>query len=110
MFNKSLIISLTIFFGLMIFTSVIKNKTRNLEKNIEKLNREVATLEKQIHNAEIDFIYLSSPEQLKKYLIIFNKENYLSFNFSRIFFSFDHYLTTSNKQTKIIKIKGKNEK
>ena len=37
MFNKSIIISLCIFFILMIFTSFIKNQTRNIEKDIKKL-------------------------------------------------------------------------
>ena len=35
MFKKSIIISLSIFFILMIFTSIVKNNTRNIEKNIE---------------------------------------------------------------------------
>ena len=52
MFKKSLILSLTVFFTLMIITSVIKNKTRNLEKEIEKINKEVAFLEKQLSDAE----------------------------------------------------------
>ena len=69
MFKQSLILSLTVFFTLMIITSVIKNKTRNLEKEIEKINKEVAFLEKQLGDAEIDYIYLSSPEKLKKYLM-----------------------------------------
>ncbi len=68
MFKKSLILSLTVFLTLMIITSLIKNKTRNLEKEIEKINKEVAFLEKQLSDAEIDYIYLSSPKKLKKYL------------------------------------------
>ena len=37
MFNRPLILSLSIFLILMVFTSVIKNNTRNIEKNIQKL-------------------------------------------------------------------------
>ena len=59
--------------------SLIKNKTRNLEKEIEKINKEVVFLEKQLSDAEIDYIYLSSPKKLKKYLSTFGKEEYLSF-------------------------------
>ena len=86
MFKKSLILSLTVFFTLMIITSVIKNKTRNLEKEIEKINKEVALLEKELSESEIDYIYLSSPKKLKKYLSTLGKEEYLSFDHSRIFF------------------------
>ena len=100
MFKKSLILSLAVFFTLMIITSVIKNKTRNLEKEIEKINKEVAFLEKQLSDAEIDYIYLSSPKKLKKYLSTFNKEKYLSFDYSRIFFSTEQFLKHSLKEVK----------
>ena len=98
MFKKSLIFSLTVFFTLMIITSLIKNKTRNLEKKIEKINKEVAFLEKELSDAEIDYIYLSSPEKLKQYLSTLGKEEYLSFDHSRIFFSTEQFLKHSLKE------------
>ena len=64
MFNRPLLLSLSTFFILMIFISLIKNNTRNIEKNIEQLNMEISILKKDLLNAEIDFIYLSSPEKL----------------------------------------------
>ena len=100
MFKKSLIFSFTVFFTLMIITSLIKNKTRNLEKEIEKINKEVAFLEKQLSDAEIDYIYLSSPKKLKKYLSTLGKEEYLSFDHSRIFFSIEQFLKHSLKEAK----------
>ena len=100
MFKKSLIFSLTVFFTLMIITSLIKNKTRNLEKEIEKINKEVAFLEKQLSDAEIDYIYLSSPKKLEKYLSTLGKEEYLSFDHSRIFFSIEEFLKHSLKEAK----------
>ena len=57
MFNKSIIISLCTFFVLMIFTSFIKNETRNTEKNIKKLEKEIFVLEKELKNANVDFVY-----------------------------------------------------
>ena len=100
MFKKSLIFSLAVFFTLMIITSLIKNKTRNLEKGIEKVNKEVILLEKQLSDAEIDYIYLSSPKKLKKYLSALGKEEYLSFDHSRIFFSTEQFLKNSLKEAK----------
>ena len=100
MFKKSLILSLTVFFTLMIITSLIKNKTRNLEKEIEKINKEVAFLEKQLSDAETDYIYLSSPNKLKKSLSALGKEEYLSFDHSRIFFSIEQFLKHSLKEAK----------
>ena len=46
MFNKSLVLSLSIFMILMVFISFIKNYTRNIEKNIEQLNTEISILKK----------------------------------------------------------------
>ena len=100
MFKKSLIFSLTVFFTLMIITSLIKNKTRNLEKEIEKINKEVVFLEKELSDDEIDYIYLSSPKKLEKYLSALGKEEYLSFDHSRIFFSTEQFLKHSLKEAK----------
>ncbi len=84
----------------MIFTSIIKNKTRNIEKNIEKLNTEIFKLNKELYNAEIDFIYLSSPDKLKKIISIFNQTRYSTFDYSRIFLSTEEFINFSSKQTK----------
>ena len=103
MFNKSILISFTIFFSLMIFTSHVKNKTRNLEKNIEKLQREISSLEKKLSDTQIDFVYLSSPEQLQKNSLSLVEEEYLSFDHSRIFLSVEHFLKYNSKEISKIK-------
>ena len=89
MFKKSLLISLSIFLILMIFTSSIKHRTRNLEKTINIINKEIFTLKQNLHDANTDFVYLSSPTQLKKYLIVLKKDNYSTYDSSRIFFYSD---------------------
>ena len=103
MFNKSILISFTIFFSLMIFTSHVKNKTRNLEKNIEKLQREISSLEKKLSDTQIDFVYLTSPEQLQKNSLSLVEEEYLSFDHSRIFLSVEHFLKYNSKEVSKIK-------
>ena len=75
MFKKSVVISLCTFFILMVFTSFIKNKTRGIEKNIQKLNKEISVLQKELDNSIIDFVYLSSPEKLEENLNSFSKKN-----------------------------------
>ena len=84
----------------MIFTSIIKNNTRNIEKNIEKLNTEILKLNKELFNAEMDYIYLSSPDKLEKNISIFNKKRYLTYDFSRIFLSTEEFINFSSKLTK----------
>tara|TARA_B100000579_G_C22702050_1_gene790276 strand:- start:134 stop:451 length:318 start_codon:yes stop_codon:yes gene_type:complete len=102
MFKKNFIVSISVFFVLMIFTSVVKNSSRNIEKNIENLNREISLLEKQLHEAEIDYVYLSNPENLNKHLINFKEKKYIAYDHSRIFLTIDDFLKYSSKQTKKI--------
>ncbi len=84
----------------MIFTSIIKNNTRNIEKNIEKLNTEILKLNKELFNAEIDYIYLSSPDKLEKKILSLNRKKYSTYDFSRIFLSTEEFINFSSKQTK----------
>ena len=101
MFNKSLIVSLTIFLFLMIYTSSVKHKTRNLEKKINILNREIGILKKELKDAETDYVFLSSPEQLKDYLLILNINDFSTYDISRIFKSTDQFIIYKNKQTNL---------
>jgi len=103
MFKKSIILSITCFLLLTVTTSLIKNKARNLEKDISKLKKNISLLKKQISDSEIDFVYLSNPEQLKNYLVDLNKEKYSTFDNSRIFFSINHFLQHNLKESKHIK-------
>jgi len=100
MFKKSIILSITCFLFLTLTTSVIKNKARNLEKDILKLKKNISLLEKQISDAEIDFVYLSNPEQLIKNLVDLKKEKYSTFDHSRTFFSINHFLRHDLKVSK----------
>ena len=104
MFKKSIVISLSIFFVLMIFTSVVKNNTRNIEKNVERLIREVSILEKELMDAQIDFMYLSNPEKLRKNISNLNNRQYISYDYSRIFLSTKDFLNHTSQEVKNLKI------
>ena len=105
MFKKSVIVSLSIFFILMIFTSIVKNNTRNIEKNIEKLVREISLLERELEDAKIDFIYLSTPEKLREKLTDLTNTKYLSYDYSRIFLSTKDFINHTSQETKNLKIR-----
>ena len=107
MFNKPLLISLSIFFIFMIYTSSVKHKTRNLEKKINNLNSEIGVLKKQLKDAKTDYVFLSSPEQLNKYLITLNINDFSIYDVSRIFHSTEQFKIYNDKQSRLLNLKSK---
>jgi len=103
MSNRLFIFSLSFICILLAVTSLIKNKTRNLEKDIAKLNKDILILEKQLSDSQTDFVYLSSPEKLNEQLLNFEEKKYISFDHTRIFFSLEHFLRGNFKQSNFIK-------
>ena len=101
MFKNSLVISLSIFFISMILTSTVKNNTRN----IEKLEVETFVLEKELSDAKIDFIYLSTPGKLREKLSDLTDRKYLNYDFSRIFLSTKDFINYTSQETKNFEIK-----
>ena len=63
MFKLKIIISVIIFSSLLITTSVIKNKTRVIEKNFN-LNSVIFNKEKDLNQSQLDFSYLTSPSMI----------------------------------------------
>ena len=61
MFNMKFIISVSIFISFLIFTSVVKNKTRVIEKHIFDINKKISIKKKDINETQLVFYYLSSP-------------------------------------------------
>ena len=64
--------SIVFFVICLALVSVIKNKTRNLQKEINNLHASINQIEIDLHNATIDHAVLTSPENIsllaKKYL------------------------------------------
>ena len=61
---KNFLISIIVFSILLLCTSIIKNKTRIIEKNIFEHNLKISKLNKDLHEGLLDFNYLSSPKNL----------------------------------------------
>ena len=99
MFNKKLFISIFIFSIFMIFTSIIKNKTRIIEKNIYSYEKKIINLQNNLYEAQLDFSYLSSPENLSKNIFEYSNEEYSILSRSRIYQSFDNFLKENKKTT-----------
>ena len=69
MLNKKILFSFLIFSIFMVTTSIIKNKTRIIEKNIFNYQKKIANLKNNLYELQIDYFYLSSPESIEKKLL-----------------------------------------
>ena len=101
-----LILSLLIFSTLLGITSAIKNKTRIIEKKIYKADRRIVIIEKDLHETELDYFYLSSPKNLSAKIDNFSYIEYIPMDFSRIYLNYKNFV---NSQKKISTIKSPNE-
>ena len=107
MFKSKLIISSIIFISFLIFTSIIKNETRIIEKKISNLNFKILSKEKDINETQLDFYYLSSPSEIEKRLNLIGFKNYKPILYSNIFFEISDFI---NMENKITNLQDKNEK
>ena len=101
----NLIISIFIFSILLGITSAIKNKTRIIEKSIYKIDIKIANIEKDLHETQLDYFYVSSPGYLSKKIKQLAFIEYMPMDFSRIYLNYTDF-TDSQKKITILKIKN----
>ena len=80
MFNKKIFISIIAFSILMTFTSLIKTKTRIIEKSISTYEKKIANLQNNLYESELDYHYLSSPKILSRNIIKYSDVNLILCN------------------------------
>ena len=97
MFKLKLLISIVIFIFLLIGTSSIKNKTRELEKKIIFLNKNNFQKEKDLNEVQLDFYYLTSPSIIERKVKHLGIQNYIPMQYSNIFLSLNHFLDLQKK-------------
>ena len=107
MFKAKFIISTLIFIILLIFTSLIKNETRIVEKKISKLNSKIFLKKKDINETQLDFYYLTSPSEIEKKLDVIGYNNYQPIEYSNIFLNFSDFTKIKNKITNLKRPDGK---
>ena len=103
----NLIVSIFIFSILLVITSAVKNKTRIIEKNIYKIDRKIAAIEKDLHETQLDYFYVSSPGYLSKKIKQLDFIEYMPMDLSRIYFNYKDF---ADAQKKITILKTENEK
>ena len=110
MVKKKLVISLVIFSILMVLTSIIKTQTRLIEKNIFNYEKKIANLNNNIHESQVDFYYLTSPDYITKKIQNYSDQEYQSINYSKIYFSLNQFIEEQKKTTKSYKNEKKIQK
>jgi len=105
----NLIISIIIFSIFLGITSTIKNQTRIIEKNIYKIDKKIASIERDLHETQLDFFYVSSPSYLSKKIQQLDFIEYVPMDFSRIYFDYKDFIDPQKKIT-ILKINNEKKK
>jgi len=80
---RNILISITLISGL-VFTSLIKNKTRLLEKELFYLDNEINSLNFNLNEASLDFEYLTTPKHISLLAKDFLDENFSYYKESQI--------------------------
>ena len=64
---------------------------------LSKSNKRIAIIEKDLNETQLDFFYLSSPENLSIKLENLDLVNYAPVDFSRIYLSYNDFINFKNK-------------
>ena len=107
MFNSKLFFSLAVFTFFLIITSLVKNQSRIMEKQIKGLNINILTKEKNISEAELEFSYLSSPNEIEKKFKSRDLEKFQPIKNSNIFYDIHDFSLVEKKLSNLINIDEK---
>ena len=98
--NKKLTISILVFSLLLFCTSIIKNKTRIIEKNIILYEKKIFNLEKELNESQLDFYYLTSPQILQEKISFLTSDKYQHLGISKIYLDYNNFISDQKKITK----------
>ena len=97
MFKLKISISILIFSFLLIVTSIVKNQTRKIEKEISVYKKVILHKEKDINETQLDFFYLTSPMMIEEKILLLSDKDYFPMEYSRIFLNISNFLNIENK-------------
>ena len=97
MFKVKILISIFIFSSFLFGTSIIKNKTREIEKQIYKTSKNIYFKEKDINESQLDFFYLTSPSIIEQKSTHIDNFKYLPMEYSKIFLNMSKFKDLENQ-------------
>ena len=107
MFKIKILISIIIFSSLLVFTSIIKNQTREIEKKIFNLSKLNNLKNKDLNESQLDFSYLTSPSMIEKRVQELNLIEYFPMDHSKIYLDISNF---KNLNKKLVNKDKNNEK
>ena len=107
MFNSKLFFSLAVFTFFLIITSLIKNQSRIIEKQIKSLIINIIAKEKNISEAEMELSYLSSPNEIEKKFDTKDLKKFGPIKHSNIFYDVFDFNTLEKKLSNLINLDEK---
>ena len=103
MIKIKFLFTIFVFSFLLTITSIIKNQTRIIEKNIYKIDRKILVLKKDLSETELDYFYLSSPNNLSNRTKDLALIDYVPMDFSRIDLNYNDFLDSKKTITNLKK-------
>ena len=97
MFKIKILISIIIFSSLLVFTSIIKNQTREIEKKIFNLSKLNNLKNKDLNESQLDFSYLTSPSMIEKRVQELNLIEYFPMDHSKIYLDISNFKNLNKK-------------
>ena len=99
--KKKLIISL-IYLSFFIAIPIVKNESRQIEKQIQIYEGQIFSLEKNLLEANLEYQYLSSPAVLNDKVEKNLDQKYNSLDLSQIYLSIENFKSEQKKITRIL--------
>ena len=98
---KKIIFFIAIYSVFFLSIPLIKNETRLIEKNVSLLENKISTLEKNLIEAQLEFNYLTSAENLSKIINNNLDSQYKHLDSSQIYLALKDFVNEQEKITKI---------
>ena len=73
-----------IIFTLILFTSFVKNSTKEIEDKIFMVNENIRPLKLELGDVLLEYNYLSSPDKLTQYQIQYFEKNLIKIDITKI--------------------------
>tara|TARA_B100001093_G_scaffold321470_1_gene306802 strand:+ start:7545 stop:7850 length:306 start_codon:yes stop_codon:yes gene_type:complete len=95
--NTKLIISIIVFSLSLFCISIIKNKTRIIEKKILTYEKEISDLKRNLYESQLDYYYLTSPEMLQEKITFLTNDEYKHMSLSKIYLNYNDFISEQRK-------------